>query len=147
MTTVNQSRKEAIYSATSVSNWSESSAASGIPVRPPRRKKKCSEQESSAGVEKRRSIRRNHSKTRSSQGKANLRRSMRGSSRRSRVKRTVSERQMDELLAEPARNEILTKVAIPRSKSFVNVPQNYTIAELFEELQVMIERLIASDLI
>ena len=28
------------------------------------------------------------------------------------------------------------KVPIPRSKSFMTVPQNYSIAELFEELQV-----------
>ena len=90
---------------------------------------------------------------------------MRGSSRRSRIKRSVSERQMGELLAEPSNVDILTKVAqhfvltwfeaimpqslqrinfdqiakvpIPRSKSFMTVPQNYSIAELFEELQVI----------
>ena len=31
---------------------------------------------------------------------------------------------------------LVLKVPIPRSKSFMTVPQNYTIAELFEELQV-----------
>ena len=98
--------------STSVSNWSESSVASGAPVRPPRRKKKTSIQHdaASSGVDRRRSIRRTHSKSRPSQGKANLRRSMRGSSRRSRIKRSVSERQMGAILAEPSNVDVLTKV-------------------------------------
>jgi hypothetical protein len=34
--------------------------------------------------------------------------------------------------------DILTKVAIPRSKSFMTVPQqNYSFSELFEELKVI----------
>lgn len=137
-----------IYSPsnTSVSNWSESSVTSGLhPVRPPRRKKSSKIQD--GGLERRKSIRRSQNKARSSQGKANLRRSMRNASQRSngRVKRSVSERQLGEMLltdaldsAEQTGNgDILTKVAIPRSKSFMTVPQqNYTFAELFEELKV-----------
>ena len=80
-------------------------------------------------------------------GKANLRRSMRSASQRStgRVKRSVSERQLGEMLSAemidgPSMEnggDILTKVAIPRSKSFMTVPQqNYSFAELFEELKV-----------
>lgn len=142
---------QAIYSpSTSVSNWSESSVASSLqtPVRPPRRKKSSKVQD--GGLERRKSIRRSQNKTRSSQGKANLRRSMRSASQRSagRVKRSVSERQLGEMLLSDAldrpdhqasNGDILTKVAIPRSKSFMTVPQqNYSFAELFEELKVFI---------
>lgn len=137
-----------IYSpSTSVSNWSESSVASSFqtPVRPPRRKKSSKAQD--GGLERRKSIRRSQNKTRSSQGKANLRRSMRSASQRSagRVKRSVSERHLGEMLLSDALDrpdqandgDILTKVAIPRSKSFMTVPQqNYSFSELFEELKV-----------
>ena len=156
-----QQQQQPIYSpSTSMSNWSESSAQSSRqqqqqqPVRPPRRKKSSKNGDgmgmtsgASGGLEKRKSIRRSHSKTRSSMGKANLRRSMRSASQRStgRVKRSVSERQLGEMLSAemidgPSMEnggDILTKVAIPRSKSFMTVPQqNYSFAELFEELKV-----------
>ena len=137
-----------IYSpSTSVSNWSESSVTSSFtqPVRPPRRKK--SSKAVDGGLERRKSLRRSQNKIRSSQGKANLRRSMRSASQRSagRVKRSVSERQLGEILTDAldgpgdqsTNGDILTKVAIPRSKSFMTVPQqNYSFAELFEELKV-----------
>ena len=142
-----------IYSpASSVSNWSESSMTSNCqqqPVRPPRRKKSSKAQDGGpSGLERRKSVRRSQNKSRSSQGKANLRRSMRSASQRSngRVKRSVSERQLGEMLLSDAldrpeettgNGDILTKVAIPRSKSFMTVPQqNYSFAELFEELKV-----------
>lgn len=148
---------EPIYSPdTSVSNWSDSSVTSiavpVAPVRPPRRKKKAvSGGLDAAGLEKRRSIRRTNSKARAAQGKPNLRRSMRSASQRSqRVKRNPSERQLSQALVQqvqqqqraaaagnaPTDGDILTKVAIPRSKSFMTVPQNYSIGELFEELKV-----------
>ncbi|XP_032778963.2 uncharacterized protein LOC116917561 isoform X2 [Daphnia magna] len=139
-----------IYSpSTSVSNWSESSVTSSFqqPVRPPRRKK--STKPLDGGLERRKSIRRSQNKTRSSQGKANLRRSMRNASQRSNtgrvvVKRSVSERHLGEVLTSDGldgpdqsnNGDILTKVAIPRSKSFMTVPQqNYSFSELFEELK------------
>lgn len=141
-----------IYSpSTSVSNWSESSVTSSFqqPVRPPRRKKSSKAQD--GGLERRKSIRRSQNKARSSQGKANLRRSMRNASQRSNtsrgvVKRSVSERHLGEILLSDAldgadqsnNGDILTKVAIPRSKSFMTVPQqNYSFSELFEELKVI----------
>lgn len=85
---------------------------------------------------------------------------MRQSSQRSasgRIRRSVSERQLGEMmllstdstdggggngstadqLSGSSGGDILTKVAIPRSKSFMTVPQqNYTISELFEEIKV-----------
>ena len=118
-------KKDDVYApSTSVSNWSESSVASGVPVRPPRRKKKASSalhDAASSGVDRRRSIRRSQSKSRSSQGKANLRRSMRGSSRRSRIKRSVSERQMGELLAEPTSVDVLTKAISIKSLKYYHL--------------------------
>ena len=138
--------QEPIYSPdTSVSNWSDSSATScsGLaPVRPPRRKKRSTGVDSglsASGLEKRKSIRRTNSKARAAQGKPNLRRSMRSSSQRSqRVKRSVSDRQLGNILVQTQTSDgdILTKVAIPRSKSFMTVPQNYSIDELFDELKV-----------
>lgn len=61
------------------------------------------------------------------------------------VKRSVSERHLGEILLSDAldgadqsnNGDVLTKVAIPRSKSFMTVPQqNYSFSELFEELKV-----------
>lgn len=144
-----QQQQQPIYSPSSISNWSESSVSSCVqtPVRPPRRKK-SSKLHHDGGLERRKSVRRSQNKNRASQGKANLRRSMRTASQRSngRVKRSVSERQLGEMLASADvvvdnsaehNGDILTKVAIPRSKSFMTVPQqNYSIAELFEELKV-----------
>ncbi len=158
-------QQQNIYSpASSVSNWSESSIASGAvhhngqPVRPPRRKK-SSKLITDGGLERRKSVRRSQNKNRSSQGKANLRRSMRHSSQRSnasgRIKRSVSERQLGEMLSDhmidshhssgmdkhQQNGDILTKVALPRSKSFMTVPQqNYSISELFEEIKVLVKK-------
>jgi hypothetical protein len=70
---------------------------------------------------------------------------MRSSSQRSqRVKRSVSDRQLGNLLVQTQTSDgdILTKVAIPRSKSFMTVPQNYSIDELFDELKVSSDYLI-----
>ena len=72
---------------------------------------------------------------------------MRSASQRSagRIKRSVSERQIGEILTDAldgpgdrsTNGDILTKVAIPCSKSCMTVPQqNYSFAELFEELTV-----------
>ena len=70
---------------------------------------------------------------------------MRSASQRGagRVKRSVSERQLGEMLSADVidgsvdNGDILSKVAIPRSKSFMTVPQqNYSFAELLEELKV-----------
>ena len=165
---VHHQQQQPIYSpSTSMSNWSESSVTSAPlrqqqqPVRPPRRKKSSKNSEgigisSGAGLEKRKSIRRSHSKTRSSMGKANLRRSMRSASQRSagRVKRSVSERQLGEMLSAEVidgsvdNGDILSKVVIPRSKSFMTVPQpNYSFAELLEELKVRRKRLFLVDFI
>jgi hypothetical protein len=70
--------------------------------------------------------------------------SQRSNTSRGVVKRSVSERHLGEILLSDAldgadqsnNGDILTKVAIPRSKSFMTVPQqNYSFSELFEELK------------
>lgn len=144
--------------ASSVSNWSDSSVASGVPVRPPRRKKKVQSQGGGGGIDRahsirrtnskgrgsqmqadlRRSIRRNNSKGRATQARPDLRRSMRTSSQRARIRRSISEKQLNvNANGEPQLDNPSSKSQVlPRSKSFLSVAENYSVGELIEQLKV-----------